>query len=147
MPSICTYLMYYIQACHITTTLCSVDVMTFIKNIVNHCFSVIGQHLCLLTPAKVNKINMKVFFFWLAKGHPMASCDRSNIHRLFVSTCRRTAALWHTSVLNNWNNILQCCEFHFQIWSCCRNWLCFYAIPLSKVLFQCGRAHKFFLWK
>lgn len=55
--------MYYIQACHVTTTLCSVDVMTFIKNIVYHCFSVIFQHLCLLTPAKVNKItNMKIFF-------------------------------------------------------------------------------------
>lgn len=32
------------------------------KNIVNHCVSVIAQHLCLLIPEKVNKIHMKVFF-------------------------------------------------------------------------------------
>lgn len=62
MVSICTYLMYHIQAYHITTTFCSVEVMTLIKNIVNDCSAVIIQHLCLLNSAK-EKINMKGFFF------------------------------------------------------------------------------------
>lgn len=62
MVSICTYLMYHIQAYHIATTFCSVEVMTLIKNSVNNCSFVIIQHLCLLTSAKVNKINMKVVF-------------------------------------------------------------------------------------